>query len=105
MVTDLGGDCPGGKYEHGICSGECPDRDNLAAFFQELRAASPNMQLSIAATASPYAVAVAYDIPTMDGALDHWNLMDYDYFVSDIDSANVTMPNSLLHALDLPGFD
>ena len=63
------------------------------------------MHLSIAATASPYSVKVAYDVPTMDAALDTWNLMDYDYFVSDVDSANVTMPNSLLHALDLPGFD
>ena len=62
------------------------------------------MYLSVAASASPYDVATSYDIPTIDAALDHWNLMSYDYFVSDIDSANVTAPNSLLHPLGLPGF-
>jgi chitinase len=63
------------------------------------------MHLSVAASASPYSIKVAYDVPTMDAAIDYWNLMDYDYFVSDLVDANVTAPNSLLHSLDLPGFD
>jgi len=58
-----------------------------------LRAANPDMHISIASSASQYTVAESYDVPKMDAALTHWNLMTYDYFVSDIKSATFTAPN------------
>jgi len=50
------------------------------------------MHISLAASANTLAIE-KYDVATIDAAIDHWNLMNYDFFVSDIASANVTAPN------------
>lgn len=42
-------------------------------------------------------------IAKIDKVLDYWNLMSYDYFVSDIDSADKTAPNQNLHTVSALG--
>lgn len=58
-----------------------------------LRSQNPDMHISIASSASQYTVKESYNVPKMDAALTHWNLMTYDYFVSDIEGATITAPN------------
>lgn len=96
-VTDLGGNCPSKEYAHGVCSGACNDKENLAAFVKEFKTAHPELYLSLAATAGTVAMEKGYDVPTLDKYLDHWNVMSYDYYVSDIPSQNITAPNQNLN--------
>jgi len=44
-------------------------------------------------------------IPELDKHLDHWDLMSYDYFVSDISSASKTAPNQNLNTVSSLGVD
>lgn len=53
------------------------------------------MHISIAASANQFDVATL-DVKTLSDNLDCFNVMTYDYFVSDIASANVTAPNQNL---------
>ena len=46
----------------------------------------------------------AFDVAELSKVLHHWNLMTYDYYVSDIKSANITAPNQNLYSVDGPGF-
>jgi len=62
------------------------------AFLKALKSAAPNLELSIAASASPYSIS-KLPIKELDEVLDTWNLMNYDFFVSDIKSQDVTAPN------------
>jgi len=33
----MGGDCPSKQYAHGICTGDCADKENLANMLTLLR--------------------------------------------------------------------
>lgn len=70
-VVDNGGDCESGEYEHGFCTGTCADGDNLVSFLTELRAACPDLIVSMALTANPHGLAVI-PIKEIDAVLDHW---------------------------------
>lgn len=39
----------------------------------------------------------------MDKVLDHWNLMNYDFFVSDIVGQSTTAPNQNLYTVESLG--
>jgi chitinase len=92
-ADDMGGDCPDGKYEHGVCSGKCADRENLTKFVQELKEAAPDLEISIAAAASPEMMKKSYDVEALSKVLHHWNLMTYDYYISDSKDSNTRAPN------------
>lgn len=62
------------------------------------------MQVSIAAAASPTIMKEAFDVEGLTKVLHHWNLMTYDYYVSDIKSANITAPNQNLYSVQGEGF-
>jgi len=51
------------------------------------------MYISVASTASYYAILKGYDLTNSDQYVDHWNMMTYDYWVSDIPGASITAPN------------
>lgn len=106
-VEDDGGNCPSGQYKGGICSGECADKENFGKFLTLLRQkAGADFHISIATSANPLAASVSYDVPTLDKAIDFWNMMTYDYFVSDIASASITAPNQLLNNIgSVKGFE
>jgi GH18 family chitinase len=97
-VTDLGGHCPGGEYAHGTCTAECDDKQNLVLFLKKVKELSPEIQISIAAAASPYIMEKAFDVPELDKVLHHWNLMSYDYYVADLKGASFTAPNQPMNA-------
>lgn len=69
----------------------------MVKFFAEARAKFPSKILSIAASASLFTVHESYEIAELEKSLTYWNLMTYDYFVSDIASASKTAPNQNLH--------
>jgi len=99
-VEDNGGDCPAGTFEHGVCTGDCGDAARFTNLLSAVRKAYPDWHISIAASASRFAVAKGYDVKGLDAVIDQWNLMTYDYFVSDIASANITAPNQPLYNVD-----
>jgi len=47
-VTDNGGACSSGKFEHGFCTESCEDGTNLVAFLKELKSEAPNLIVSMA---------------------------------------------------------
>lgn len=103
-VKDSGGHCTSKKYDKGTCTGDCDDKANLLMWVQELHKKAPELQISIAAAASPTIMKEAFDVAELDKELHHWNLMTYDYYVSDIKSANITAPNQNLYSVTGPGF-
>ena len=98
-VVDIGGHCSSKKYDKGVCTGDCDDKQNLLLWVQELHAKAPELEISIAAAASPTIMKEAFDVAGLTKELHHWNLMTYDYYVSDIKSANITAPNQNLYSV------
>ena len=85
QTTDQGGKCP-------------DDKNNLLLLVQEMRQAFGSDKLiTIAAQADMGKANAGFDLVKMSQYIDYWNLMDYDYSVSDIDSATVTAPNQPLY--------
>lgn len=84
-VTDNGGDCASGNFEHGFCTDTCADGTNLVAFLKELKSECPDLVVSMAQSANPHGISIL-PIKDLDAVLDHWQLMNYDFFVSDITS-------------------
>jgi len=104
-VKDNGGHCPSQQFKHGTCSGQCDDKQNLTAFVELIKQQAPELEISIAASASKYMMQEAFDVPALDKHLHHWNLMTYDYYVADIKSADFTAPNQNLHAIEGAEFE
>ena len=60
----------------------------------ELRqAVGQTFHISLATSASTYGVEKNYDIDTINANIDTWNMMTYDYWVSDLSTADKTAPN------------
>lgn len=100
-MTDIGGHCTSQKFEHGVCTGTCDDKENLLKWVTLLTTKAPkDFQVSIAAAASPTIMKEAFDVAGLSKVLHHWNLMSYDYYVSDIKSSNITAPNQNLYSIE-----
>jgi len=92
-VEDAGSNCPA-------------DKDNLLVLTQELRAAlGPNAIITVASQAGMDNARDGFHLAEMSNLIDHYNIMSYDYSVSDIEdsSANVTAPNMPLFSPSVAG--
>jgi chitinase len=85
--------------------GKCPqDTDNLPLLLKEMRAAMPNKVITIASQASEKHAA-QMNIAKVTPYIDRWNIMTYDYTVSDVpDTENgaAFSPNCPLYNPDKP---
>lgn len=88
--------------------GKCPnDADNLLMLVQEMRAAFGSNKLITIATQADMRKMVDINIAKISEVIDYWNLMTYDYSVSDLPKdcggspcfANFTGPNQPLYAV------
>ena len=59
---------------------------------------SDDYLITIAAQADMTKATNGFNLTGMSKQIDMWNLMSYDYSVSDISSASVTAPNEPLYA-------
>ena len=84
-TTDAGGDLAN-------------DGANLLALFKEMRTSlGDDVLLSYAAQANMENVK-AYPVAELSEVLDMWNLMTYDYTVSDVEGSSKTAPNMPLYS-------
>jgi len=84
------------KDEGGDCT---QDADNLLLLVKEMREAfGPDKIISIASQAGMENAKKGFHLTEMLEHIDHYNLMSYDYSVSDIPSANITAPNQPLYS-------
>lgn len=92
LVEDEGSQaCPAG--ETGFCAG-CADKANLVALVTELRAKlGPGKIITIASQASVPHTKGGFDVVKLQDQIDWFNVMSYDYTVSDSINANVTAAN------------
>jgi chitinase len=84
-VSDAGGKCP-------------EDGNNLVKLVQEMRAAfGPNKRITVASQAAKNNWE-EMDIVAVSKSIDKFNVMSYDYTVSDIAGSNLTAPNAPLYS-------
>jgi len=78
--------------------GQCPqDTTGLVALLKEMREAMPDMYISVASQAAEknwLAMGVSAESSQY---VDHWHVMNYDYTVSDVPSAQPISPNQPLY--------
>lgn len=85
VTQDEGGDCD-------------KDADNLLLLVQEMREAfGPDKMITVASQAGMDNALKGFHLVEMAEVIDQFNLMSYDYSVSDIDSAKWTAPNMPLY--------
>jgi chitinase len=87
-VVDQGGTCP-------------DDKTNLLLLVQEMRKAFGDKYIiSVASQANMVHANNGFAIKEMSAVIDLWNVMTYDYTVSDIPSSKWTAPNSPLYPVN-----
>jgi len=80
------------------------DADGLLELVKEMRAAfGADKIISVASQAGMKHALEGFHLQEMTQYIDHFNLMSYDYSVSDIESANVTAPNMPLYTPKIEG--
>lgn len=94
MVRDDGSmTCKGSDF----CSG-CADRDNLLSLVKEMRASwGTSKIITVAGQAGMPKASGGFHLAEMAQHIDYFNIMSYDYSVSDIPTASHTAPNMGLY--------